>query len=94
MRKRLTKREKRIRFLKSTPVQKDGWTAWQATHRHKRMFVACCDCGLTHQWKFKVDENGKVHYKVRVAKGYTLDHKKKFVDEYNRQMEILKRGFH
>ncbi len=40
---------------------KDGWSDWLETSKINQL--SCCDCGLVHNYKFRIIK-GKVEYKV------------------------------
>lgn len=44
-----------------------GYTRWFCT---KRFLAECCDCGLVHEFQFKVID-GKPAFRLRRANGYT-----------------------
>jgi hypothetical protein len=50
-------------------VDEDGWTEWirpwgpSGTQKGYRM--SCCDCGLSHEMEFDIDENNLVIMRAR-----------------------------
>lgn len=50
------------------------WTPW-IIPKQKGYKSQCCDCGLTHQYDFRIVD-GKVEFRVRIHKGETQRNKK------------------
>ena len=43
---------------------KGGWTAWvQPVSRGYKM--ACCDCGLVHNFEFRIDAIGQINFRAK-----------------------------
>jgi len=56
---------------------KDGWTTWVLPAPAPGDFFrkACCDCGLTHKYEFRVEE-GKIEFRVSKDDKYTSELRK------------------
>lgn len=53
----------RIKYSKEE-IDKKGWTGW--IYPNMRIYrLGCCDCGLIHDLKFKVEGN-RVKFKAKV----------------------------
>ena len=50
-----------------------SFTAWIEPTSMRKHLIACCDCGLTHTFQFRVviDSDGKarVHYRAKRIRG-------------------------
>lgn len=63
----------KVRFPRIRAKQSDarGFTSWRRPYR----LLECCDCGLVHEFQYKVVA-GKVAYRIRRANGYTRQQRK------------------
>lgn len=63
----------RKRAYRNEPVGKDGWLPWEAVPVDTKFFIACCDCGLVHEYEFR---SGKVtHTRTENGRTYvTIQH--------------------
>lgn len=59
-----------------TLVQSNGrsFSQW-VTFKNQRLFVACCDCGLVHEWQIGFKRN-RVYLRTRRAKQRTKDRRR------------------
>ncbi len=49
-----------------------GWSPWRDPVTYPRHYtLTCCDCGLTHQYQFRVMKDGSFRLRCRRANGYT-----------------------
>jgi hypothetical protein len=61
---------------RSFPVefeQADGWTVWM--HPLPGYKVACCDCGLIHEFEFRLEDNRLV-FRARRLERNTAAHRR------------------
>lgn len=77
--------------VRTTRRAKDSeWTSWQQPVKMpKRYTLFCCDCGLAHQFHFRVHKD-RAQFRVRRADSYTQAHRKQKVAK--REIELLKKG--
>lgn len=66
--------ERRFPRISAKRGDPKGYTRW---FRVDRFLAGCCDCGLVHEFRFKV-VNGKPAFKLRRANGYTRQLRKKY----------------
>ena len=45
-------------------VHAHGWTRWLRPVM-RGYLVRCCDCGLTHEFQFRITQRGRVHFRAR-----------------------------
>lgn len=59
------------RFHRPRAVGPRGFTRWIQPNM-KRYMLECCDCGLVHEFQFRVTPISKrVQFRARRAEGYT-----------------------
>lgn len=89
---------KHINRIVTAPVlrraRNDEWTRWQQPVMYpKRYTMFCCDCGLAHQFNFRIhsfSEGDVVQFRVRRADLYTQRHRKNLAKKG--KIESLSKG--
>lgn len=68
-----------VSWVRKTRVKKDdprGFSHWR-TMRVKGAKIACCDCGLVHEYEYRL-RNGYLQQRVRRAVKYTAAFRRTF----------------
>lgn len=51
------------RYVRGKVDAKTGWTPW--VHPLNGYRIACCDCGLVHDFEFSLDDNHLLNIRAR-----------------------------
>ena len=57
-----------MKVFRSKPIGPRGFSRWRNVKRFK--YYACCDCGLVHEYQYKIDGT-EIMQRVRRADRYT-----------------------
>jgi len=67
-------------------LTRGGWTTW-ITPVHKKYLMKCCDCGLVHEFQFKVIKQLDPEVKKEWQGGEVLDKSLRVAMRARRQKE-------
>ncbi len=59
----------KLKKWKPAPSSKRGFSTWHVVNP-KQYIVACCDCGLAHEYQYRL-RKGYLQMRCRRANGYT-----------------------
>lgn len=62
------------KFRQEKAVTPDGFSRWVKPNMSK-YFLECCDCGLVHEFKFRIVDDA-VQFRARRAERYTARQRK------------------